>query len=97
MLTPLLVLTLLTIFNGYLFQYVFIGVDALLFWNNSVSYQLFNSFLELDYYSLFIKLLPTLAGFSGIALGLYIASMSYTYNLFTSFYSSDIYYLSYMT
>ena len=84
---PMITLTILAIFAGYLSKDFFTGPTGLLIWQNSINIPTQSSLLDHEYLTLLTKLTPTALGILGIITGYAFLKSTWSYKANLSFYS----------
>jgi NADH-ubiquinone oxidoreductase chain 5 len=75
MLVPMCILTVFTIFSGFMFKDIFIGKGSTFFQNSIYVYK--DNYIDSDCIPLYIKLLPVVLGFITIVIGMHSALFDY--------------------
>jgi NADH-quinone oxidoreductase subunit L len=67
MLIPMIILSILSVFSGYLLQSPFTGPTNI--WGSSITHPANSTLLDHEYIPLYIKLIPTILGLAGLIMG----------------------------
>jgi NADH-ubiquinone oxidoreductase chain 5 len=73
------ILTVLTIFSGYIFKDIFLGKGSTFFQNSIFVYK--DNYLDNDFIPLYVKLIPVILGFITIFIGLHTSLLDYRFSL----------------